>query len=205
MKKIIFTLLILSGTCFISNAQSVRESRLNVLDSDRLAWSIEFNFEQKILQDAWNKKCDELNHIKSKPTKGLDLYGAVLVADIHFEPIDLYVKIDKVDKAKSTITIAVSKGTTNFIVHDDAKIVTNINHFLDKFIVYAEQYKLKLDIKNQEDLIKDALKAQEKLVEEGKKLQEQIDKNKLDQENKVKELEALNKGLEEMKLRIKVN
>lgn len=204
MKKIVLSFILFAGTQLFMFSQTVRESRLNILESDRLAWSIEFNFEQKILQEAWDKKCDEIK-IKSKPTKGFDLYGAVLVADIHYEPIDLYVKIEKVDKAKSTISIAVSKGTTNFIVHDDAKIVTNINHYLDKFIVFAEQYKLKLDISNQEGLIKDALKAQEKLVDEGKKLQEQIDKNKVEQENKVKEIEALNKGLEEMKLRVKVN
>ena len=183
-------------------AQSVRETRLNVLESDRLAWSIEFNFEQKVLQDAWNKKATELN-IKNKPTKGLDLYATSLVPDVHFEPIDIYVKIDKLDKVRSSITWSFSKGTTNFITTEDAKIVQNINHFLDKFITYAEQYKLALDIKDQEDAIKKASKENEKLIEEGKRLQEQIDKNKIDQENKLKEIEALNQGLEKLKLLVK--
>lgn len=202
MKKISVTLFILVAISTFAGAQTVRETRLSVLDSDRMGFSIEFNFEQKVLQDAWNKKCEELK-IKSKPSKGLDVFTAVLVPDIHFESIDMYVKIDKLDKTRSEIAITVSKGNTNFITNEDGKMVENMNRFLDKFILYADQYKLGLDIADQEDQIKNTQKAYDKLIDEGKKLQEQMDKNKVDQENKVKELEALNKGLEALKLKVK--
>jgi hypothetical protein len=202
MKKIVATLLISAGVLGYAKAQTVRETRMTVLESDRMAFSIEFNFDQKVLNDAWNKKCDELK-IKSKPSKGLDVFTAVLVPDIHFETIDIYVKIDKLDKTRSSFNITASKGNTNFISTEEPKMVGNMNHFLDKFITYAEQYKLALDIKAQEDQIKDTQKAYDKLVEDGKKLQEQIDKNKIDQANRVKEIEALNKGLEELKLKVK--
>ena len=202
MKKISVTLFILVAIATFAGAQTVRETRLSVLDSDRMGFSIEFNFEQKVLQDAWNKKCEELK-IKSKPSKGLDVFTAVLVPDIHFESIDMYVKIDKLDKTRSAIAITVSKGNTNFITNEDGKMVENMNRFLDKFILYADQYKLGLDIADQEDQIKNTQKAYDKLIDEGKKLQEQMDKNKVDQENKVKELEALNKGLEALKLKVK--
>lgn len=202
MKKTISSLFIFVGIICCINSQTVRESRMSVLESDRMGYSIEFNFDQKILQDAWNKKCDELK-IKSKPSKGLDLFTAVLVPDIHYENLDIYVKIDRLDKTRSSFYITVSKGTTNFITNEDSKMVQSMNHFLDKFITYAEQYKLGLDIKNQEDQIKSTQKAYDKLIDEGKKLQEQIDKNKVDQENKVKELEALNKALADLKLKIK--
>ncbi len=202
MKKISVTLFILVAIATFAGAQTVRETRLSVLDSDRMGFSIEFNFEQKVLQDAWNKKCEELK-IKSKPSKGLDVFTAVLVPDIHFESIDMYVKIDKLDKTRSEIAITVSKGNTNFITNEDGKMIENMNRFLDKFILYADQYKLGLDIADQEDQIKNTQKAYDKLIDEGKKLQEQMDKNKVDQENKVKELEALNKGLEALKLKVK--
>jgi hypothetical protein len=190
------------GFLVSSTAQSVRESRLNVLDVDRMAYSIEFNLDQKVVQDAWNKKCDELS-IKDKPSKGLDVYAAVLVPDIHFESVDIYTKIDKLDKTRSTFSITVSKGNTNFMSTEEAKLVGNVKTFLEKFITYAEQYKLGLDIAAQEGNIKDTQKVYDKLVEDGKKLQAEMDENKLDQANKVKELEALNKGLEELKLKVK--
>lgn len=202
MKNAISTLLIILGVCSFVGAQTIRESRMSVLESDRMGYSIEFNFDQKTLQDAWNKKCDELS-IKDKPSKGLDVYAAVLVPDIHYETIDIYVKIDKLDKTRSSFSITVAKGNTNFITTEETKMVENMNKFLDKFIIYAEQYKLGLDIKDQEDLIRTTQKNYDKLVEDGKKLQESIDKNKIDQENKVKELEALNKALADLKLKIK--
>ena len=206
MKKRISTFLtaccILSLFPIATSAQTVSESRMNVLESDRMGHIVIFNFEQKILQDAWNKKCEEFK-IKSKPSKGLDVYTTVLVPDIHFEPVDIYVSIVKVDKTKSSISLAVSKGTTNFITTEDTKIVENIKKFLTQFITYVEQYKLGLDIKAQEDLIKANQKAYDKLVEDGKKFQKQLDDNKIEQENKTKELQALNKSLEDLKLKQK--
>jgi hypothetical protein len=202
MKKTIFTLLALIVSITFSQAQSVREIRMNVLESDRMGFNIEFNFEQKVLQDAWNKKCDELS-IKSKPNKGYDVFTGVLVPDIHFETVDIYVKIDKLDKTRSSFSLTVSKGNTNFLSKEESKLVDNVHAFLEKFITYGEQYKLALDIKEQEETIASTQKAYDKLVEDGKKLQEQIDKNKIDQENKVKEIEALNKSLEELKLKVK--
>lgn len=203
MKKTLFTLLVVTSFIAVTKAQTIREARLSVLDAERMAYSIEFNFEQKILQDAWDKKCGELN-IKGKPFKGgLIVFAAVLVPDIHFESIDIYSDIQKLDKSRSMFAITVSKGNTNFISAEEAKLVANLKTFLERFIVYAEQYKLGLDIKAQEDTIKDTQKAYDKLVEDGKKLQSEIDKNKTDQENKVKEIEALNKGLEELKLKVK--
>lgn len=202
MKKIISALLLVIGFTATITAQAVREVRLNVLDVDRMAYSIEFNFEQKVVQDAWNKKCDELN-IKDKPQKGLDVYAAVLVPDIHFESIDIYVKIEKLDKTRSTFSITVSKGNTNFMSSEEGKLTGNVKTFLEKFITYTEQYKLGLDIAAQEKSIADTQKAYDKLIEDGKDLQKKIDENKLNQENKVKELEALNKNLEELKLKVK--
>jgi hypothetical protein len=202
MKKITSALLFILGICTCLNAQTIREARMSVLDSDRMGFSIEFNFDQKTLTDAWNKKCDELN-IKDKPLKGLDVYAGVLVPDIHFESIDIYVKIDKLDKTRSSLSITVSKGNTNFITNEETKMVANMDKFLNKFITYAEQYKLGLDIKAQEDQIASTQKTYDKLVDDGKKLQQEMDENKIDQENKVKEIEALNKSLEELKLKIK--
>jgi hypothetical protein len=168
-----------------------------------MGFSIEFNFVQKVLQDAWDKKCDELN-IKGKPFKGgLNVFAAVLVPDIHFESIDVYEDIEKSDKTKSVFSITVSKGNTNFISSEEAKLVANLKSFLEKFIVYVEQYKLSLDIKAQEDQIASTQKAYDKLIDDGKKLQAEIDENKVDQANKVKELEAMNKALEELKLKVK--
>lgn len=180
----------------------VRETRMSVLDADRMAHSLEFKYESKILADAWEKKMKEMK-LKGKTVKGVSTYESITFPDIHFEKIDLYVKIDKLDKERSVITLTVSKGYGNFLTAEDAKIADNVKAFLTNFIEYVDQYKLQLDIAEQEKTIEKSTKDHEKLIDEGKKLTEQLEKNKTEQENKVKELEALKKALEEMKSRVK--
>lgn len=199
IKVLFFSLIIFN---FNLNAQQVRETRMSVLDADRMAHSLEFNFEEKIIKDAWDKKVKEMK-LKSKNEKGLEKYESITFPDIHFENIDLYVKIEKLDKTRSSITLTVSKGYGNFISSEDSKIVDNVKSFLTNFIEYVNQYKLKLDIADQEKLIEKSTKEQEKLIEDGKKLTEELDKNKIAQENKVKELEAQKKALEELKSKVK--
>lgn len=112
--------------------QNVREVRLNILDADRFALNIEIGQESKIVEDAWSQKASELK-IKGKTSKGLLVYEGTKVLDIHYEAIDLYVKIDKIDKVKSNFTIAISKGAGNFIGDDERKIVDNAKVFLHIF------------------------------------------------------------------------
>jgi len=202
MKRFFITACITLGLSVAVKAQAVRETRLNILEADRMGFVIEFPYEQKVVGDAWNKKADELK-IKSKPSKGWDVYTGVTVPDLHYEGLDIYVKIDKVDKARTNFSFSVSKGTTNFITNEEGKLVANVNRFLDAFILYTDQYKLKLDITAQEDLIKSTQKDYTKQVDDGKKLQEQIDRNKIDQENSVKKIEAMNLALEELKKKVK--
>jgi hypothetical protein len=186
-----------------TQAQStVRETRLSVMDADRMAFSVEFNYDQKVVQDAWDKKMDEFK-LKGKNQKGVTVYEGVKFPDIHFENIDLFSRVDKVDKGRCSLTICVSKGYGNFITSADNQLVDNSKNFLGTFITYTDQYKLKLDIKAQEDLITDTQKSYDKLIEDGKKLTEQLEKNKIDQENKVKELEAGKKLLEELRAKVK--
>lgn len=189
--------------CSIAYAQSpVRETRLNVMDADRMAFSVDFNYEQKVVQDAWDKKMDEFK-LKAKNQKGLMVYEGVKFPDIHYENIDLFCKIDKLDKGRSSVTICVSKGYGNFLTSTDVQIVDNSKKFLDHLINHTDQYKLKLDIKDQETVLTNTQKDYDKLVDDGKKLTEQLEKNKIDQENKIKELDAGKKLLEDLRSKVK--
>jgi|GEM_PF-5267073 len=191
--------------CALSSAYAqpqVRETRLNVMEADRMAHSIEFNYEHKVVQDAWDKKMEELK-LKGKNQKGVTSYEGVKFPDIHFETIDLFCKVEKLDKSRSSLTVTVSKGYGNFMTEADAAMVQNTRTFLNNFVTYVDQHKLKLDIKAQEDVITASQKDYDKLVDEGKKLTEQLEKNKIDQENKIKELESGKKLLEDLRGKVK--
>lgn len=201
MKKIFVVVLFI---CVVqAKAQIARETRLNALDSDRFALSIEILHEPKVVEEAWNQKTSDLK-IKGKTNKGLLIYEGVKVLDIHYEAIGLYVKMEKLDKAKTNFTIAISKGAGDFVDDtNDKKMIDNAKNFLVHFAAYCDQYKLKLDIKELEDQIKKAQKEQEKLVDEGKKLEQQIQKNKADQEAKTKEIQNLQSSLEQLRSKLK--
>lgn len=201
MRSILFIILSALFTT-IGSSQDVREARLSVADQSRFALNIQFPFEQKILDEAWSQKAKDIN-IKGKNNKGILTYEKVIVYDIHFEPITLYVKVEKAEKTSSQISIAIAKENGEFITENDDKIAGNLRSFLTNFSTYCDQYKLKLDIKTLDDDLKKAQKEQERLVEDGKKLQQQIEKNKVDQENKTKEIQSMQSGLEQLRQRLK--
>lgn len=200
--KNMFMILVVVVLFINALGQNVREVRLNILDADRYALNIEIEQEIKIVEQAWSQKASELK-IKGKTIKGLLVYEKVKVLDIHYDAIDLYIKIDKIDKEKSYFTVAISKGAENFIGDEERKIVDNAKTFLSQFSAYCDQYKLKLDIKDLEDQIKKAQKEHEKLVEEGKKLEQQLEKNKIEQETKITYIQTLQSGLEALRTKLK--
>ena len=138
-------------------AQTVKETKLSILDKERLCYQLELNMEQKILEEAWTLKADELK-IKNKMSKGFLMYENVMVNTLYFDPVDLYVKIEKEDKLKTRIYISVSTGIDSFITSTDATVTKNMQDFLLQFGIFADQYKLQLDIKTQEELIKKNIK-----------------------------------------------
>lgn len=149
MKKAWSVIIIAFGLFSYSTAQTIREIKVNVLDADRMGYYVMFDVEQKILKDAWKRKTDEF-FIKSKPSKGFDVYIAVTVPEIHHEEIDIYTKIDKLDNSRSSFTITISKGK-NFITKEETEMVENVKRFLDEFIIYVKEYKKIVDEQSEKE------------------------------------------------------
>jgi len=185
-----------------SNAQNVRETRLEIDKQQQIAFDIEFPYDVKIVEGAWEEKAKSLG-IKGKSSKGVTTYAGAKILDIHYEALDYYVSINKVAKDRTSISLTASKGYGNFITDADDKIVSNIKQFLTNFSQNVEQYKLRQDIAAQENLIKSAEKEKEKLINEGKKIEQDLQKNKEEQEKKIKELEGLNQQLQGIRSNLK--
>ncbi|MGN6401789.1 MAG: hypothetical protein ACTHMD_15135 [Flavisolibacter sp.] len=135
--------------------------------------------------------------------KGVRLEGAD-------QPVDLYFKVDrksKKEKDQSVIYLLVSKGGENFISSgSDEDIYKAAKRFLNGFLEQSAVYKLDLDIKSQEDVVKDAQKKMDKLKEDEKnmnkkieQLQSDLKKNNEDQQKQQQTIEAEQKKLEDLK------
>lgn len=196
------------GTAFLlsynlsAQSVSVRETTLDINKQPRKAFEIDFNYDTKIVDGAWQEKAKSLG-IKGKSSKGVYSYIGVKVAEVYHETLDLYAAVKKIDKTKTGFLMTASKGYDNFITSTDEAIISNIKIFLTNFSTDVDQYKLKLDIAAHENSIKAAEKEKEKIVNSGKKLEQQAQKNKQAQENKLNEINDLNKRLSEMRSNLK--
>lgn len=201
LKKLVLVGSVLFLTAQV-NAQNVRETRVEINKLSQIAYDIEFPYDSKIVEGAWDEKAKSLG-LKGKSSKGVTTYAGAKILDIHYEVLDYYVVINKVGKDKTSISMTASKGYNNFVTDADDKIVANIKQFLMNFSQNVEQYKLKQDIAAQEDVIKSAEKEKEKLINEGKKIEQELQKNKEEQEKKIKEIEGLNQTLQGLRSNLK--
>jgi len=126
------------------------------------------------------------------------------------QPLDLYFKVERKSRKQndqSTIYMLVSKGNEAFISSgSDDDIYRAAKKFLNGFLEQSAVYKLDLDIKGQEDIVKDAEKKLNKLQDEEKSLTKKIEdlqndlkKNRENQESQQKTIETEQKKLADLK------
>lgn len=122
--------------------------------------------------------------------------------------VDLYFKVDQKSRKldRTNMYLLVSKGEENFIGRDDTAIYNSAKRFLDGFVSETAAYKHQLDVKAQEETVKDSEKKLVKLKESQtdmekkiEQLQNDLKKNKEQQVNQEKLIELEKKKLEEMK------
>lgn len=146
------------------------------------------------------------------------LNGFYVFKDVRLEgssqPLDLYFKVDqKTKKAKdqSVIYLLLAKGENNFVSSSsDEETYKAAKNFLDGFVDQSAVYKLNLDIRNQEEVVKTAEKKLDKLKDDEKDMQKKIDqlqkdlkKNEEDQKDQQKTIESERKKLDDLKGQVK--
>jgi hypothetical protein len=136
--------------------------------------------------------------------KGIRLEGAD-------QPLDLYFKVERKSrkqKDQSIIYMLVSKGNEAFISSgSDDEVYNASKRFLNGFLEQSAVYKLDLDIKTQENVVKEAEKKLTRLQDEEKSLNKKIEdlqnnlkKNRENQETQQKTIETEQKKLVDLKM-----
>ena len=124
-------------------------------------------------------------------------------------PVDLYFKVDQKSrrqKDESIIYLLVSNGDEKFVNDSDATTFNVAQKLMNDFVAKSAAYKLSLDIKAQEDEIKDAEKKlanqkenEKELSKKIDKLQEDLKRNRADQVTQQAIIENEKKKLAELK------
>jgi predicted RNase H-like nuclease (RuvC/YqgF family) len=141
------------------------------------------------------------------------LDGFYIFKDVRMEgvdnKVDLYFKVDQKSrraKDESIIYMLIGRGETFISSTSDEAAYNAAKKFLNGFIDQSAAYKLSLDIKAQEDEVKDAEKKLNRLQDDEKSLEKKIDqlqkdlkKNREDQEDQQKKLEQERQKLQELR------
>jgi hypothetical protein len=141
------------------------------------------------------------------------LDGFYIFKEVHLEglkgSLDLYFKVDEKRKAKdgSVIYLLVSKEEGTFISSGtDEQAFNAAKKFLNSFVAQAAAYKLDLEVKEQEDVVKDEEKKLNRLRDDEKDLTKKIDqlekdlkRNRGDQDDQSKTVDKEKKKLADLK------
>jgi hypothetical protein len=145
---------------------------------------------------------------KQNKLNGYYIFKEVQLKDLD-HTVDLYFKVDqkgRKSKEECIVYMLVGKGEDYFIAKSDDRVYEAAKEFMNGFIDQAAAYKLELDIKEQEEVVKDAEKRMEKLKDNEKdiikkqaELEKDLKKNRDDQSNQEKTIDEEQKKLLELK------
>jgi hypothetical protein len=211
MNKIITLLILLVATT--ANAQSVN-STVTFNKVDRPALMLTVPYKESVAEGAIVENLKKTGY--DAETKGrffwkqnkVNGFYAFKNVNLNGNLVDLYFKVDQKSRKldQTNMYLLVSKGEENFIGRDDTAIYNSAKRFLDGFVSQTAAYKHQLDVKAQEETVKDSEKKLVKLKESQadmekkiEQLQNDLKKNKEQQVNQEKLIELEKKKLEEMK------
>lgn len=220
MKKT-FTLFLILLICFNAFSQSQITS-ISYNKNAQPALMLDLPYDENTIEDfivANLKKTGYNPETKGKLFwKQNKLDGFYIFKDVKLEDasqaMDLYFKVDQKSrraKDQSVIYLMLSKGGENFISPGtDETNYEAAKKFLNGFVDNSAAYKLGLDIKEQEEVVKDAEKKYDKLKDHEKdmirkieQLEKDLKENREDQDKQDKTIKDQKKKLEDLRDQLK--
>ncbi len=201
------------------NAQ-VQLGRIEFQKKDRQAIVLHTQYAQEIVEGAIQQRMNELGN-KGKENKSLInlnksnffAFKGAQLPNAHRD-VDLYFKTERrggKNKDESTVYLVIGKGPDEFATTDsDPELMEKGKELMQKLIPYLDEYKLSVDIANQQDLvnklngkINNLLSDSTDLDKKIKGLQEKMTQNGAEREKQKAELEKQQQALEALKARRK--
>ena len=143
---------------------------------------------QKLKETGYSPETKGKLFWKKNKLDGFYVFEGIALPELNNQKLDMYFKVDpksKSEKDQSTIYLLVSKGYDNFISPEaDSATFVAATNFLNGFIAGTTSYRLKLDIEEQEKMVKSAEKKLEGLQDDEKSLLKKIDELQADLRNK---------------------
>jgi hypothetical protein len=161
---------------------------------------------QKLKETGYSPETKGKLFWKKNKLDGFYVFNGITLPALNNQKLDMYFKVDpesKSQKDKSIIYLLVSKGYDNFISPEvDSATFVAATDFLDGFVATTASYRLNLDIKEQEKVVKDAEKKLLGLQDDEKSFVKKIEDLQADLRNKKNDQVMQEKEISNQKLKL---
>jgi hypothetical protein len=191
---------------FNASAQNAHEVSVSINKETKTAFQADYPVSDDLIKITLEDRLRSANLPKGKSAKGYTLYKEVVFPELSTNKIDIYTKVDG-KKTNATIVMLVATGYDNFISSsNDAATAANVIAFLNRLVSDAATMQIKINIANQEDVVKNAEKELKKtnndnadLLKDKEKIEKKIVESNSTVDKASKSLDAERAKLESLK------
>lgn len=181
----------------------------------KMAATIELPYKAEVVQEAikefMSRRCS-----KSDRSKGFDIFRLTKLHENDPEMSDVHCKVEpkRKEKGEAVVYLLIGRPGENITVRtsDDQYKLDEAKRLLNQMIPSIEAYKLEVEIKEQEDLVKKEEKKLQNLEQDQcdlekkiQALQDKLEQNKLDQKKQADEAARARSVLEQLRGRRKIS
>ncbi len=207
MKKLFFTLLILSGLSLLVSAQGY-EGTIEYDKKKQDAFMIDYPYTPEAAENAINGKMEKLGY-KAKEEKGLFnkdkgffIFKSAFITEVSSASMDYLFKVEpkgRKTKDECIIYMVMLKDGNNAKPGMTAEDVAKAKAFLNSLKPDVEAANLELQIKDQEETVSKAEKKLRGLKDDESDLEKKLSKNRKEQDDTQKDIENQKKILEALR------
>lgn len=207
MKKLFFTLVILSGLSHLVSAQGY-EGTIEYDKKKQDAFMIDYPYTPEAAENAINGKMEKLGY-KAKEEKGLFnkdkgffIFKSAFITEVSSASMDYLFKVEpkgRKTKDECIIYMVMLKDGNNAKPDMTAEDVAKAKAFLNSLKPDVEAANLELQIKDQEETVSKAEKKLRGLKDDESDLEKKLSKNRKEQDDTQKDIENQKKMLEALR------
>ena len=140
------------------SAQNVQETTVNIGPLTAPAYTVSFEKDAKMVQDAINQRLKDMK-LKTKKSDGYIAALEQTCSEISAAPLSLYTKVEEQGKKKDRVTVLTICAISSDLTIDQIALRNNVRQFTESMIPYMNRFEAQQKMEAEQDNLKRAEKA----------------------------------------------
>lgn len=183
-------------------AQSVQETIVMVGTLTVPAYTVSFDKDAKLVQDAMNQRLKDLK-LKTKKSEGYVAALEQVCTEISTAPLSLYTKVEEEGKKKERMAVLTVCAISNDLTIDQAALRSSVRQFAESMVGYIQRYEAAQQLAIEQENLKKAEKAASAATSAVNDLEKDITSGKKKISDKKSEIEKLKGKIKDLENDIK--